>query len=89
MSLPELSRASLAGFRAELEKVSEGDPKTGVQGAALGALIGAILGGVSPHILAQMLKREAPLAALLGAMAGAGGLGAAGFLLGKKTEEKK
>ncbi|MEN6550144.1 MAG: hypothetical protein ABFE07_29215 [Armatimonadia bacterium] len=85
----ELNAKLLAGFRAELEKAAEADPKTGLQGAALGAIIGALLGGVTPHILAKMLTRNADLAAILGAMTGAGGLGAAGFILGKKTEEKK
>jgi len=78
---------SLSGFRKELVKLAEPDPKAGLQGAALGAVVGAVIGGVSPLILSKMLSRNADLAAILGAIAGAGTLGSAAFLLGRRQPQ--
>lgn len=79
----------LRGFRKELTKTAELDPKGGLQGAALGALVGAVLGGVSPHILAKMLTRNSDLMALFGSLVGAGGGAVVGSLVGKKVEQQK
>jgi hypothetical protein len=84
MELKRLHPAMLKGFNAELQKLA--DVQTGAEGIAVGALIGAALGGVGPLLLERLISKNRDIAIAAGALFGAGVLGSAGFVLGKKKQ---
>jgi len=84
LQVRKLDEIMLKGFYEELEKRSA-DLASGAEGLAIGALIGAALGGIGPLLLEKLISRNRDIAIATGALFGAGMLGAAGFVLGKKS----
>jgi len=83
-----MNKHAMEGFRQEMTKLSV-SLEDGAKGLGAGAIVGALLSAIGVETLHRLVSRNKDLAIITGAIMGAGALGGAGFLLGKKAPVAK